>query len=48
MGGVVTLIITLLAGAVVVTLTCEAPVAIVTVCGLVAVAAFLAKARGAF
>ena len=43
-----TLIISLLAGAVVVTMTCEAPVAIVTVCGVVALAAIIAKAKGAF
>ncbi len=48
MGGIVTMIISLLAGAVVVTLTCEAPVAIATVCGVVAVAALVAKAKGVF
>ncbi|MEN6367650.1 MAG: hypothetical protein ABFC88_12620 [Thermoguttaceae bacterium] len=48
MGGIVTLIISLLAGAVVVTMTCEAPVAIVCVCGIVAVAALIAKAKGVF
>ena len=48
MGGIVTLIISLLAGAVVVTMTCEAPVAIVTVCGIVALAAIVAKAKGVF
>lgn len=48
MGGIVTLIISLLAGAVVVTMTCEAPVAIITVCGAVAVAAIVAKAKGVF
>jgi len=48
MGGIVTLIISLLAGAVVVTLTCEAPVAIITVCGVVAVTAIIAKAKGVF
>jgi hypothetical protein len=46
MGGIVTLIISLLAGAVVVTMTCEAPVAIVTVCGVVVVTAIVAKAMG--
>jgi hypothetical protein len=44
----VVLILSLLAGAVVVTMTCEAPVAIVTVCGVVAVAAIVAKAKGVF
>jgi hypothetical protein len=48
MGGIVTLIISLLAGAVVVTMTCDAPVAIITVCGIVALAAIIAKAKGAF
>lgn len=48
MGGIVTLIISLLAGAVVVTMTCEAPVAIVTVCGIVALAAIIAKVKGVF
>lgn len=48
MNGIVTLIISLLAGAVVVTLTCEAPVAIVTVCGIVATAAIIAKSKGLF
>jgi len=48
MGGLVTLIISLLAGAVVVTLTCQAPVAIVTVCGIVAVCGILAKVKGVF
>jgi hypothetical protein len=46
MGGIVTLIISLLAGAIVITMTCEAPVAIVTVCGVVIVAAIIAKAKG--
>ncbi len=48
MSGIVTLIISLLAGAVVVTMTCDAPVAIVTVCGIVALTAIIAKAKGAF
>ena len=48
MTGIVTLIISLLAGAVVVTMTCDAPVAVVTVCGIVALAAIIAKAKGAF
>ena len=48
MGGIVTLIISLLAGAVVITMTCEAPVAIVTVCAIVALAAIIAKAKGVF
>jgi len=47
MGGIVTLIISLLSGAVVVTMTCEAPVAIVTVRGVVALAAMIAKTKGA-
>jgi hypothetical protein len=47
-GGIVTLIISLLAGAVVLTMTCEARVAIITVCGAVAVAAIIAKAKGVF
>jgi len=46
MGGVVTLIVSLLAGAVVIPMTCEAPVAIVTVSGIVILAAILAKATG--
>ena len=48
MGGIVTLIISLLAGTVVVTMTCEAPVAIVTVCGAVAIATIIAKAKRVF
>lgn len=48
MGGIVTLIISLLAGAVVITMTCEAPVAIITVYAIVAVAAIIAKAKGVF
>ena len=48
MNGLVTLIISLLAGAVVVTMTCEAPVAIVTVCGVVVVTAIIAKTKGVF
>ena len=48
MGGIVTLIISLLAGAVVVTMTCEAPVVIITVCAIVTLAAIIAKAKGVF
>ncbi len=50
MGGLVTLIISLLSGLVVITMTCEAPVAIATVCGVVLVAtiATVAKAKGVF
>lgn len=42
----VTIVISLLAGAVVVTLTCPPLIAIVTVCGIVATAAIIAKATG--
>jgi len=45
MGGLVTLIISVLAGAVVMTLTCEAPVAIITICGIVAVAAIVTQTK---
>jgi hypothetical protein len=48
MTGLVTLIISLLAGAIVVTLTCKAPVAIITVCGVTAICAIIAKAKGVF
>jgi hypothetical protein len=44
--GIVTLVISLLAGLIVVTMTCEAPVAIVTVCGVVVVTAVVAKVKG--
>jgi hypothetical protein len=42
----VTVIISLLAGAIVVTMTAPPTVAIITVCGLVATAALVAKATG--
>jgi hypothetical protein len=43
--GVVTLVFTLLAGAAVVTLTCEAPVAIATVCSVVLIVAMFTPWR---
>jgi hypothetical protein len=46
--GLVTLIISLLAGAVVVTMTCPPAVAVVTVCGVCFVCALVAKAKGVF
>ena len=46
LGGVVTLIISLLAGAVVVTMTCPPTVAVITVCGICFFGAIVAKAVG--
>jgi len=46
MTGLVTLIVSLLAGAVVVTMTCPPAVAVVTVCGICFVTAIVAKAKG--
>jgi hypothetical protein len=46
MGGIVTLVISLLAGIVVVTMTCPPLVAIVTVCGVCFIGAIVAKATG--
>jgi len=46
MGGVVTLIISLLAGAIVVTMTCPPAVAVITVCGICFIGAIVAKAMG--
>ena len=48
MTGLVTLIISLLAGAIVVTMTCPPVVAVITVCGVCFVAALVAKAKGVF
>jgi len=45
MGGIVTLIVSLLAGAIVVTMTCQAPVAIATVCGVIVLMGVLAVAK---
>jgi len=46
MAGLVTLVISLLAGAVVVTMTCPPAVAVVTVCGICFIGAIVAKAMG--
>jgi xanthosine utilization system XapX-like protein len=48
MATLVTIIISLLAGAIVVTMTAPPAVAIVTVCGVVLVAGILAKAADKF
>jgi len=48
MTGLVTLIISLLAGAVVVTMTCPPLVAVITVCGVCFATAIVAKAEGLF
>jgi len=44
MAGLVTLVISLLAGAVVVTMTCPPLVAVITVCGICFIGAIVAKA----
>ena len=46
MAGLVTLVISLLAGAVVVTMTCPPTVAVITVCGTCFIGAIIAKATG--
>ena len=46
MAGLVTLVISLLAGAVVVTMTCPPAVAVITVCGICFIGAIAAKAMG--
>ena len=46
MAGLVTLVITLLAGAVVVTMTGPPVVAVITVCGICFIGAIVAKAMG--
>ena len=46
MSGLVTLVITLLAGVVVVTITCSPVVAVITVCGICFLGAIVAKAMG--
>jgi len=46
MGGLVTLVITLLAGAVVVTMTRPPVEAVITVCGICFIGAIVAKAMG--
>ena len=48
MNGLVTLVISLLAGIVVITMTCPPLVAIVTVCGICFIGAIVAKAKGVF
>ena len=48
MNQLVTLVISLLAGAVVVTMTCPPAVAVVTVCGICFIGAIIAKAKGVF
>lgn len=48
MAGLVTLVISLLAGAVVVTMTCPPVVAVITVCGICFIGAIVAKAKGIF
>jgi hypothetical protein len=48
MAGLVTLVISLLAGAVVVTMTCPPVVAVITVCGVCFIGAIVAKAKGVF
>ena len=46
MNGLVTLVISLLAGIVVITMTCPPVVAIITVCGICFIGAIVAKATG--
>ena len=46
MSGLVTLVISLLAGVVVVTITCSPLVAVITVCGICFLGAIAAKAMG--
>jgi xanthosine utilization system XapX-like protein len=46
MNGLVTLVISLLAGIVVITMTCPPVVAIITVCGICFLGAIVAKATG--
>ena len=46
MAQLVTIVISLLAGAVVVTMTCPPLVAVITVCGICFTAAVIAKATG--
>jgi hypothetical protein len=46
MNQLVTLVISLLAGVVVVTMTCPPAVAVVTVCGICFIGAIVAKATG--
>jgi hypothetical protein len=46
MAQLVTIVISLLAGAIVVTMTCPPPVAVVTVCGVCFIGAIVAKAMG--
>jgi hypothetical protein len=46
MAGLVTLVISLLAGVVVVTMTCPPLVAVITVCGVCFTTAIIAKAMG--
>jgi hypothetical protein len=46
MAGLVTLVISLLAGAVVVTMTCPPVVAVITVCCICFIGAIVAKAMG--
>ena len=46
MGQLVTVVISLLAGAVVVTMTCSPVVAVITVCGVCFIGAIAAKAMG--
>ena len=46
MNGLVTLVISLLAGVIVVTMTCPPLVAVVTVCGICFTGAIVAKAMG--
>jgi len=48
MAGLVTLVISLLAGAVVVTMTCPPVVAVIRVCGICFIGAIVAKAKGVF
>jgi hypothetical protein len=46
MSGLVTLVISLLAGVVVITMTCPPLVAVITVCGICFLGAIVAKAMG--
>lgn len=46
MTGLVTLVISLLAGVIVITMTCPPVVAIITVCGICFLGAIVAKATG--
>ena len=46
MNGLVTLVISLLAGIVVITMTCPPVVAVITVCGICFLGAIVAKATG--